>query len=130
MLFRKGGQDAGVTSPDILEAANRYIRQEKTRARKIGTQLETFEGVLVWGAGDNFFRSIDNCGPLSSLRNFVLLDRRSHEVMIGERQYQTMEPQTGIRSYDWPVVVTVSEGARSISRQIGEIDPDRRIFYL
>jgi hypothetical protein len=130
MLFRKGGQNAAVTSPDILEVANRYIRQEKTRARRIGAQLQTFEGVLVWGAGDNFFRSIDNSGPLSSLRNFVLLDRRTHEVMIGERKYQTTEPQNGIRSYDWPVVVTVSEGRKTISRQIGEIDPDRRIYYI
>jgi hypothetical protein len=130
MLFRKGGQSAGVTSPNILEAVNRYIRREKNRAGKIADQLATFEGVLVWGAGDNFFRSVENGGPLSHLHNFVLLDRCSCEIVIGDRKYKSMEPETGLRNYNWPVVVTVSEGRQAISRQITEIDPGRTMFFI
>ena len=130
MLFKKAEFGVSVTSPNVLDAADRYIRREKARARKIASDLELFKGVLVWGAGDNFFRSSENCGPLSRLRNFVLLDRRPHEVTIDDQRYETMEPQTGIRTYDWPVVVTVSEGRKAISQQIGEIDPDRRVFFI
>lgn len=130
MLLRKGRADAAVTSPNILEAVNRYIQQEKSRAGKIADQLRAFEGILVWGVGDNFFRSAGNDGPLSHLHKFALLDRRSCEIMIGNQKYNTMAPETGIRHYDWPLVVTVSEGREAISREIGELDPSRATFFL
>ncbi len=130
MLFRKGGAAVKVVSPSILDGANRYIRQEKERAGKLGTLLKTFEGVLVWGAGDNFYRSVENEGPLSGLLNMVMLDRRPHEVTIGNGRYQTVAPPDGIRNSPWPVVVTVSEGRKEIGRQIADIDPGRRIIYI
>jgi len=130
MLFRKGGDAVGLMSPSILDVANRYVQREKERARALASQLDAFEGILVWGAGDNFYRSVESGGPLSSLRNMVLLDRRPHEVTIGNRSYQTMNPQNGIRQYPWPVVVTISEGRKEISRQITDIDPGRRILFI
>lgn len=130
MLLRKGPADAGVTSPDILAAVSRYIQQERSRAEKLADRLSAFEGVLVWGAGDNFFRSVENGGPLSHLRNLVLLDRRSCEIAVGNRKYHTMEPETGIRQHGWPVVVTVSEGRKAIGLQIAELDPDRDVFFV
>jgi hypothetical protein len=130
MLFRKGGDAVDILSPSILDGTNRYIGQEKKRARVLADLLDKFEGVLVWGAGDNFCRSVENGGPLSSLRHMVLLDRRPHEVTIGNRRYQTMDPHTGIRSHPWPVVVTVSEGRKKIGRQITDIDPGRRILFI
>lgn len=139
MLFRKENEREGkgregkarsITSPSLLEAVNSYIGHEKARAKGIVAQLNAFKAVLVWGTGDNFFRSLDNCGPLASLRNLVLLDRRQNEVTIGRHKYLTMQPEIGIRRHDWPVVVTVSEGRDTIRQQIFEIDPDRPVFLL
>jgi len=130
MLFGKGGDAVEVTSPSVLDAAHRYIRLEKERGRAVAGTLDALEGVLVWGVGDNFYRSVENGGPLSGLRNMVLLDRRPQEVTIGNRRYQTMDPQDGIRSHPWPVVVTISEGRRDISRQVADMDPGRRIILV
>jgi SAM-dependent methyltransferase len=130
MLFRKGGETVDIASPNVLEAAKRYMTREKERARAIATQFSTFKNVLVWGVGDNFHRSAENGGPLSGVGNMTLLDRRPHEVAIGNRRYQTIDPRDGIRDYPWPVVVTVSEGRKEISRQIAEIDPGRRILFI
>jgi SAM-dependent methyltransferase len=130
MLFRKGGETVDIASPSLLEAAKRYIKREKEKARAIAAQFSTFNEILVWGAGDNFHRSAENGGPLSSLGNMTLLDRRPHEVAIGNRRYQTIDPRDGLRDYPWPVVVTVSEGRKEISRQITDIDPGRRILFI
>lgn len=130
MLFRKDGNAVDISSPSIIDAANRYLKQEQERAKVIAGQLDAFEGVLVWGAGDNFYRSADNGGPLSNLRQMVLLDRRPHEVTIGDRTYQTIAPQIGIRRHPWPVVITVSEGRNAMGNLITEIDPGRRILTL
>lgn len=130
MLFRKGGAAVDIVSPNLFDGANRYMRQEKERAKALAVLLNTFEGLLVWGAGDNFYRSVENEGPLSKLRNIVLLDRRSHEVTIGSRRYQAIDPQDGIRNHPWPVVVTVSEGRKEINRQVTDIDPCRRVVHI
>jgi hypothetical protein len=130
MLLRKGGEAVDIASASILDGCNRYIRQEQERAKALVSLLDTFEGVLVWGAGDNFCRAVENNGPLSNLRNMVLLDRRPHEFTIGNRRYQAMEPQNGILNHPWPVVVTVSERRNDIARLVTEIDPGRRILFI
>jgi 2-polyprenyl-3-methyl-5-hydroxy-6-metoxy-1,4-benzoquinol methylase len=129
MIFQKGGDSIDITSPRIIDSANRYVDQEKVRAKTVANRLASFEGVLIWGVGDNFYRSIENGGPLVNLTNLVLLDRRPQEVIIGERVYQTVAPETGILQYSWPVVVTISEGRKEISRQITNLDPNRHILY-
>ncbi len=130
MLFRKGERAVAISSPSILDAANRYIVQEKQRAKTVAGQFDAYDGILVWGAGDNFYRSIENGGPLCGLRNMVVLDRRSLDISIGDRKYPTTNPQEGIRRYPWPVVVTVSEGRKSIGEQVMQIDPGRRVFFV
>jgi SAM-dependent methyltransferase len=130
MLFRKGVEAAEIASPNVLEAAKRYIGREEEKARALAGQFSKSEGILVWGAGDNFRRSAENGGPLSNLGNMILLDRRLHEVVIGSRRYQTIDPGMGIRNYPWPIVVTVSEGRKEISRQITAIDPGRRTLFI
>jgi hypothetical protein len=130
MLLRKGGHAAGISSPSVLDAARRYILQEKQRAVKVAGQFDACEGILVWGAGDNFYRSTENGGPFSCLRNMVVLDRRPQEIMIGSQKYIAEYPQEGIRRYQWPVVVTVSDGRKSISEQVSQIDPLRRVFFV
>jgi hypothetical protein len=130
MLFKKDGDAAEIVSPSILDRTNRYIGQEKERAKVVAGPLDTFEGVLVWGAGDNLHRALENSGPLSRLRNIVLLDRLSREVIIGERKYHTNDPQDCIRNYPWPVVVAISQGRNEISSQVKSIDPERQIFFV
>ncbi len=130
MLFQKGGEIIALDSPSVLEVAKRYVSQEKDRARETSRQFEACEGVLVWGAGDNFFRSMGNGGPLSLLGNIIVLDRRPKEISIGDRVYTTEDPTEGILHYPWPVVITVSERRKSLCEQVREIDSDRRVFFI
>jgi Methyltransferase domain len=130
VLLKKAEANIDVISPNLSHAISRYIQQEKCRAEKIMDQLGSSEGILIWGTGDNFFRSFQNDGPLSRLRNFVLLDRRSQEIMVGNQKYLTLEPTVGLQKFDWPVVVTISEGRQAISQQIREIDPERSVFFV
>ncbi|MFZ0747162.1 MAG: class I SAM-dependent methyltransferase [Terracidiphilus sp.] len=130
MLFRKGREICGISSPSILDTARRYISQEKERAKAVAGQLNACEGVLVWGAGDNLHRSAENGGPLSNLQNMVVLDRRPQEISIGGRKYITQDPQEGIRRYSWPVVITVSEGRKSLGDLVRQIDPQRPVFFV
>jgi len=80
MLFSKSRHCDAISSPRILDTANRYIFQEKQRARAVAAQFDKGEGTLVWGAGDNFFRSVENGGPLSDLTNMVVLDRKRPDL--------------------------------------------------
>jgi 2-polyprenyl-3-methyl-5-hydroxy-6-metoxy-1,4-benzoquinol methylase len=130
MLFQKSNSSVGFFSPSILDAASKYISAEKQRARAIETKLNAFEGVLVWGAGDNFYRSCENGGPLSNLRKMVVLDRRPQSISIGGKEYRTEDPQGGITRYPWPVVITVSEGRNALSDQVKQIDPQRPVFFV
>jgi len=130
MLFRKGLSGDDLVSPSLLDEAQGYIRQEKARAKTVAGLLETFEGILVWGAGDNFRRSVENGGPLANCRNMVVLDRRPGEVTFGDVRRPTVDPRTGVQSCDWPVVATVSEARSEIGRQLAEIDPARRLIFI
>ena len=129
MLFANGG-NVRVASPPLMATVTAYIAHDQERARSRAGLLSTFEGVLVWGAGDNFFRSMANGGPLSPVRNIVLLDRRSVNITIGGRSYQTIDPAIGIDTYSWPVVVTIASGRAEIARQVTAHDPGRRVIFL
>lgn len=130
MLFRKGGDEVDISSLSILQAAKVYITQEQEKAKALNEQLRTFDGVLVWGGGDNFHRSIENGGPLSNLPNIVVLDKRPQSIMIGKRKWVTEIPEQGILRYRWPIVITVSEGRKVIYQQVKEVDPLRQVFFL
>ena len=116
MLFTVSGGPMDIPSPCLLEASNRYIAREKQRAKLVSSAFDEFDGVLIWGVGDNFHRSLENGGPLSSVNDFILLDRRSQEVMVRNAAYQTIAPEKGIRESPWPVVVTISGGQRGVER--------------
>jgi len=130
MLFRKGQQSTEILSPDIRETTAQYISQESRRAKALSEELRKFEGVMVWGAGDNFYRSSQNGGPLCNLPNMVVLDKRPQVIMVGGRKWTTEIPVEGIRRYSWPVVITVSDGRRVICQQVKEIDPSRQVFFV
>ena len=115
-----------------LDAANRYIAQERRRAETVVKQFDKFEGILVWGgSSDNLFRSAENGGPLSGPLKMVLLDRRQQEIVIGKRRWSTVDPEEGILRNPWPVVITISEGRLSVSEEVKRIDPSERgLLYL
>ena len=130
MLFGNGKPVAEILSPDIASIAKRYIAQEKQKAAEQAQRFGEFDNFLVWGAGDNFFRSSENDGPISTLRNLVLLDRSPREVEIGDRRYNTVDPAMGIQQHSWPIIVTVSAGRKSIGDEIRRLDPGRQVFYI
>lgn len=130
MLLRKGGSSPPISSPRINDSATLYISQEQQRAHVLNEQLGAFDGVLVWGAGDNFYRSSENHGPLAALANMVVLDKRTQAITIGSQKWTTELPADAIRRYPWPVVITVSEGRHSLVQQVRDIDPSRQIFFL
>jgi hypothetical protein len=130
MLLQKGSKQLGISSPCLADASERYISLEKQRAERIAATFDSCDEILVWGAGDNFHRSIENGGPLSTVRKMVVLDRRPQEIVVGGRTYATEEPLDAIQRYPWPVVITVSEGRKSMTDEVIKIDPSRRIFFV
>lgn len=130
MLFGKGQSAVGISSPSIMETATLYISQERQRAKALNEHLQSFDGVLVWGAGDNFHRSSENGGPLSGLTNMIVLDRRPQVITIGSRKWTTENPVVTIPRYPWPVVVTITEAREAIGRQVKEIDCFRQVLFV
>jgi hypothetical protein len=130
MLFRKGQEAVGMSSQSIHQTAMLYTSQEKARTKALANHLKAFEGVLVWGAGDNFHRSSENEGPLSGLPNIVVLDQRPQVIAIGDQRWTTETPAEGIRRYPWPVLITVSVARDAICQQVKAIDPSRQVFFL
>jgi 2-polyprenyl-3-methyl-5-hydroxy-6-metoxy-1,4-benzoquinol methylase len=130
MLFRKDQEAVNMSSQSIHQTAMLYTLQERARAKAFADQLKTFEGVLVWGAGDNFYRSSENEGPLSNLPSIVVLDQRPQVIVIGDRRWITETPAEGIRRYHWPVLITVSAARDAICQRVKEIDPSRRVLFL
>lgn len=130
ILFRRGKQIAAVSSPSVMEAAERYISAEKQRAKVIAAGFDSYPSVLVWGAGDNFYRAMSNNGPLSQLQHIVVLDSRAQEITIENRKFTTASPAKGIQCNPWPVIITISANHQAISDQVHEIDPNRPVFFV
>ena len=106
------------------------FRKSRGGQRELQNSSNEYEGVLVWGAGDNFFRSIENGGPLSGLRNMVVLDRCSQKISIGGETYFTEDPKDGIRRLSWPVVISVSERRKDLKEYVRRIDPNRHVYFV
>jgi len=130
MLFKKSVSPEKVCTPDLRVSFDRYFRAESANAREMADQLNAFGGILVWGGGDNFYRSISNGGPLSFANNIILLDRRSQDIAIGGRRFTSLSPEEGLRQFSFPVAVTVSEAGNAIASQVAQMDPGRKVFLL
>jgi hypothetical protein len=130
VLFQKSNRAMNLSTPSILAAVREYMNQEQKRARVVASQFDSFDGVLVWGAGDNFYRSVGNGGPLSQITRMVVLDSQPQVIRIGESEFKTERPAEGIRLHPWPVIITVSEHQRALIDQVKQIDPSRPVFCL
>lgn len=130
VLFERGKTSLDVSSPSLMEASRRYLDKEKARAAGTRKTLSQFEEIMIWGAGDNFYRSLGNEGPISAIGKFILLDRNPQSLQIGDAVVDTVDPEAALRRYPWPVVVMVSQGKQAIAEQIARIDPHRQVFFL
>lgn len=130
MIFGCRGKGAAPVSPSILEVALRYIRDEKVRARRTAEPLNAFAHTLVWGTGDNFYRSMSNDGPLSRLQAATFVDRSRRDVVIEGKSYPTMDPLQSIRMHPWPVIITISEERKAFAAMIHNIDATRQVFFI
>ncbi len=130
MLFKKTPSAAAIASPSLRGSFERYVQSEKIRAKQIGEALDASGGVLVWGAGDNFYRAMANDGPLTYVKTMVLLDRRQIEIALSGKRLQAMEPEAGIRRYPYPVAVMVTESGPAIAAQVAKMDPGRKVVLL
>ncbi len=130
MLFQLGDSAAEITSPSLLDAARRYVADETRRASACNAEFKSQPGLLVWGAGDNFFRALGNHGPLAGLDQLVVLDSRVQTIESCGRQFDCLQPLEGIRKYPWPVAIAVSEGKGSIHEQVKQIDLGRKVFFI
>jgi 2-polyprenyl-3-methyl-5-hydroxy-6-metoxy-1,4-benzoquinol methylase len=130
MIFQKGRQATDLSSSSLIEMTKRYIAKEQQRAKTIAHQFDAHDQILIWGAGDNFYRSMMNGGPLAGLCEIVVLDQRPQTLLIGNRTFTTENPVDGIRRYHAPVVITVSEGRKLLGEQVRKIDPKRSVFFV
>jgi ubiquinone/menaquinone biosynthesis C-methylase UbiE len=131
MLFKKNDvTQAPETSVALGPLLERYIASEQERALHTAKALNAYDGSLVWGGGDNFYRSFCNGGPLTHVPNIKLLDKSERNIAVGTRQFQALNPEAAIRQCGYPVAITVSESTDEITRKISTYDPSRKIFFL
>ncbi len=130
MIFDCHGKGVPPLSPSILEVVSRYVRDEKLRSRHTAGLLNTFANTLVWGTGDNFYRSMSNDGPLAGLKGKTLLDQSRGDVIIEGSTYPTMDPLQAIQMYPWPVIITISEDRKKLDGRIREIDATRQVYFI
>ena len=130
MIFKCGGDRATPESPSLLEVVSCYIRDEKLRARRTAEPLNKLANSLVWGTGDNFYRSMANEGPLAGLQAMTLLDHSRRDVIVEGHTYPTMDPLQSISMHPWPVIITISENRKRLLDEIRHIDSTRQIYFV
>lgn len=86
--------------------------------------------LLVWGAGDNFYRMMSNEGPLTLARNIVLLDSSPRTMAVNGRTFTAVAPEDGLCQSRAPVVITVSEASAAIIKAVHAHDPNRETILF
>lgn len=126
MVLRDGVVSDPVQSENLSLKFTSYLESEQQRALIKANTLASHKGVLVYGAGDNFFRSLENNGPLSNVDKIVVLvDGGPYEISFRGEISTTMDPLDGLARYDWPLVMTISGSRDAIMRRVQAMDPDR-----
>lgn len=125
------------TAPSLsasLEATyRRYRAAETDRASAFRERLRAVagdQGVLVYGAGDNFRRARWDGGPLNGIPILAVMDRHASE-MAAERGLAFEVPPVALRRHPGAaVVVTPSQGSDAIAASIRHDWPARPIFFV
>jgi hypothetical protein len=94
------------------------IKAERTRQRLVDSPI------VVYGFGDNFFRSSGSKGPLENA-NIVAVVDRDHQALKASAyaaDYLFMSLEESMRyAKDYPFVITVSWGALTIEQQLKDL---------
>jgi SAM-dependent methyltransferase len=109
----------------LLTLFKEYIANELTRFKPLRRKLEISQQIVVYGFGDNFFRSISNGGPLAGLQVSAVIDRRYLELKESEyaNSYQFMDIDACCRKYPKATyVINVSWGSLDIEKNLIERD--------
>lgn len=119
---------------DALDVVYRAYRDDEShRAAELRRRLAIAggpDGVLVYGAGDNFRRSRRPGGPLHGLRLLAVMDRRAREIPA-ETDLAFELPGVALARFpEAPVVVTTSQGSGEIAGAIRASWPARPVFIV
>ncbi|MBP2627626.1 MAG: hypothetical protein H6Q68_2337 [Firmicutes bacterium] len=116
------------TVPSLLGGLNdsliQYIEKESTKSSILKNKLGGMQNVIVYGFGDNFFRSRSSCGPLSDLNIKVVIDQRWETLKNSEeyRLYQFASLEEALQTYpDLPILVTASWDLNKIESSIRQV---------
>lgn len=105
----------------LVDSLLTYLTNESKRSQSIRSLLRQAGPVVVYGFGDNFFRSVGPQGPLSEADITVVIDRR-HALLSQSRygsRYRFMDIETCCAAYPHATyVVTVSWGGAQVRSEL------------
>ena len=130
--FSSGDAPPPHCSEQLGDVLQRYFSLEGKRAMTWRQRLKPDEEIVVYGFGDNFFRSRMPDGPLHGYRIQAVTDIRWQELSQTSyaHKYRFLSMKSVIREYvELPFVVTISQGAGLVERSLRQAGV-RRVFIL
>jgi SAM-dependent methyltransferase len=116
------------TVQSVFEAFSSYMLLERERGKQVEAEIRALGvPVLMYGAGDNFFRNLSVGGPLNNVPIACILDRRFEDFPAGLSGIPVVSPEVGLRKFpDNPVVILVSSDRAGVRKFIESIGPEHR----
>ena len=134
--FAKVGRNGvvkGASLGTLRHSFSEYDEFERHRAKSLRCdilKLSARRDLIVYGRGDNFFRSVASGGPLHELPIKAILDRNS-QLSASISTPVVMAPAKGLAEYPNAVVLmTVSAGAEKIVEEINAVSPGRTVVMI
>lgn len=125
--------DQVVDEESLASVYRAYRDDEGRRAAAVRGRIREAagdEGVLVYGAGDNFHRARWPDGPLADVRVVALLDRNA-DGLSPIAGLPLESPERGLQRHSGrPVVVSVSQESEAITASIHRLSPDRLLLFV
>jgi hypothetical protein len=110
-----------------------YQAQEVKRAASVRDGIIKAghdNGLIVYGRGDNYYRSRSQGGPLNKISIDAILDRNA-EALVHEGDIPVLKPSKGLVEYPEAVILmTVSAGTEQIVAEIQARTPGRTIIMI
>jgi SAM-dependent methyltransferase len=116
----------------LADVYRAYRDSEGERARRWRHDHHTAfaDGVLVYGAGDNFRRACWFDGPLHGVRINAVIDQRAATMEAEDGLSFESMPGALQRFPAIPVVITVSQGSETVAATIRSASPARPVFFV
>lgn len=100
-----------------------YLDYEKIKAKEWICNLSSEPELLVYGFGDNFFRSVSKDGPLYGFKIKAIIDKKYEELGFSDYsgEYKFINLETASEKYsEMAIVVTVSWDVDELIKDIKE----------